>query len=303
MKIVKVEEIANFLTSKFYGSNLSIQRATSLDNAQDNVVVFSKTLKSIEIDNKCLILVPLNYEYFDHCKYTVIKVENPRLAFAKVVNKFFGYKVDIGISKTAKIGENSMVDLSVSIGENCVIGKNVVIKKGTIINHNVIISDGVVIGEDCYIKSGAVIGEDGFGFDFEKDGTPVRIPHIGSVIIGNDVEIGSNTVIVRGTLNNTIVGDNVKIDDQVFIAHNCKIGDKSVIIAFAEISGSVAIGQNCWIGPNSSIIQKVKIGDNVIIGIGTIITGDIEDNKKIMGFEGLDLKSLVKVKKRIEYGK
>ena len=74
------------------------------------------------------------------------------------------------------------------------------------------------IGKNCYIKSGAIIGEDGFGFDFEKDGTPIRIPHIGTVEIGNNVEIGSNTVIVRGTLNNTIIKDSIKIDDQVFIS-------------------------------------------------------------------------------------
>jgi len=84
---------------------------------------------------------------------------------------------------------------------------------------------------------------------------------------------------------------------------NCKVGKNTIITACAEISGSVSIGQNCWIGPNSSIIQKVKIGDNVTIGIGSIVTKDIKDNKKIMGLKGLDLKTLLKVKKKIEYGK
>ena len=112
-----------------------------------------------------------------------------------------------------------------------------IIEEGTKINHNVVISDNVKIGKNCYIKSGAILGEDGFGFDFEKDGIPIRIPHIGSVVIGENVEIGSNTVIVRGTLNDTIIEDNVKMDDQVCIAHNCKIGKSSLVIAFAEISG------------------------------------------------------------------
>jgi len=144
---------------------------------------------------------------------------------------------------------------------------------------------------------------DGFGFDFEEDGTPVRIPHIGNVIIGNNVEIGAKNTIARGTIDNTVIANNVKIDDQVHIAHNCFIGNNTIITACVEISGSVTIGENCWIGPNCSIIQKVTIGDNTTIGIGSIITKDIEANKKIMGLESLELRPLLKVKKRIEYGK
>ncbi|MBE0492580.1 MAG: UDP-3-O-(3-hydroxymyristoyl)glucosamine N-acyltransferase [Sulfurospirillum sp.] len=303
MKKVNAQEIAKFLNSEFYGVNITLDRACSLDNAQDGVLIFSKSSKNLDIQKKCLVLVPLDFEYLKESVYSVIKVENPRLAFAKVVNNFFIDNFCSGIAISTKLGKNCIIDESVSIGENCVIGNNVIIKKRTKINHNVVISDNVTVGEKCYIKSGSVIGEDGFGFDFEKDGTPIRIPHIGTVNIGNNVEIGSNTVIVRGTLNNTIIEDNVKIDDQVFIAHNSKIGRNTVVIAFAEISGSVTIGQNCWIGPNCSIIQKVKIGNNVTIGIGSVITSDIEDNKKIMGLEGLDLRNLLKVKKRIEYGK
>lgn len=303
MKIINVLDIANFLKSNFFGFNFYIEKASSLDKASDNVLVFSKGNKLEDLTSKCLVLVPLDFEYHENVSYSIIKVENPRLAFAKVVNHFFIDDQNFGISKTVKIGDNAIIDESVSIGEYCLIGKNVIIKKGTKINHHVVISDNIIIGENCYIKSGAIIGEDGFGFDFEKDGTPIRIPHIGAVVIGNNVEIGSNTVIVRGTLNDTVIGNNVKIDDQVFIAHNCDIGDKTVIIAFAEISGSVKIGENSWIGPNCSIMQKINIGNNVTIGIGAVITNNIEDNKKVMGLEGLELRNLLKVKKKIEYGK
>ena len=172
----------------------------------------------------------------------------------------------------------------------------------TIIANNVIISDNVRIGKSCYIKSNTVIGEDGFGFDFEEDGTPFRIPHIGSVYIGNNVEIGAQNTIARGTLDNTIIEDNVKTDDQVHIAHNCKIGKNTLITACVEISGSVEIGANCWIGPNSSIIQKIKIEDNVTIGIGTIVIKDVAAKKKIMALEGLSLRNLLKLKKRIKFG-
>ena len=303
MKPIYVSDIADFLTAEKYGENFSIVKVTSLDKAEDNSMVFSKKKKIDGITTKTLILVPLDFEYDENCSYSVIKVKNPRLSFAKVVNKFFIKEDKKGIENSTTIGTNCKIDVSVSIGSNCTIGDNVIIGKNTRINNNVVIYDNTIIGENCYIKSGAIIGEDGFGFDFEEDGTPVRIPHIGRVKIGDNVEIGAKSTIARATLETTLIESNVKIDDQVHIAHNCKIGKNTIITACVEISGSVSIGQNCWIGPNSSIIQKVKIGDNVTIGIGSIVTKDIEDNKKIMGLEGLDLRSLLKVKKRIEYGK
>lgn len=303
MNKIRVNDISEFLNKEYYGENIELNKACSLDNLEDQTLSFSKKSNNLLLNKRSLIIVPLDFEYVEDSIYSVIKVENPRLEFAKVVNKFFIQNKFIGISKSSKVGNNCIIGNNISIGENCVIGDNVIIEEGTIINHNVVICDNVRIGKNCYIKSGAIIGEDGFGFDFEKDGTPIRIPHIGSIEIGNNVEIGCNTVIARGTLNNTKIEDNVKIDDQVFIAHNCKIGKNTVIISFAQISGSVVIGENCWIGPNSSIIQKLKIGNNVTVGIGSVITEDIPDNKKMMGLEGLDLRSLIKLKKRIEYGK
>ena len=303
MYSIETSEIAKFLDTEYYGVNFTISNVTSLDNLKDFNLSFSNNKILDVVYKKILLLVPIEFEYNLDSSYTVIKVNNPRLSFAKVVNKFFIKKNKQEIHSSSIIGENSQIDISVSIGANCTIGNNVKIGKNTIINNNVVLFDNTVIGNNCYIKSGSIIGEDGFGFDFEEDGTPIRIPHIGKVSIGNDVEIGSNSVIVRGTLNDTIIENDVKIDDQVFIAHNCKIGTKTIIIAFAQISGSVTIGKKCWIGPNCSIIQKVKIGDNTTIGIGAIITKDIESNKKIMGLESLELRPLLKVKKRIEYGK
>ena len=123
------------------------------------------------------------------------------------------------------------------------------------------------------------------------------------MLLGSNVEIGANSSVARGSINNTIIENDVKIDDQVHIAHNCYISKNTIITAGAKLAGSVKIGKNCWIGVNSSIIQKVIIGDNSIIGIGAIITNDIEKNKKIMGLNSVELKSLVRLKRRIKYGK
>jgi len=303
MNTVKISDIAKYLDTNYYGHDFTINNVASLDNIKEYSLAFSKNKSLIKIDKKVLLLVPMEFEYHFDYNFTVIKAKNPRLLFAKVVNEFFTKEIKQGVHISSIIGDNCTLDPTVSIGANCTIGDNVTIGKNTVMNNNIVLFDNTVIGDNCYIKSGSIIGEDGFGFDFEENGTPIRIPHMGNVTIGNNVEIGSNSVIVRGTLNNTIIENDVKIDDQVFIAHNCKIGSMTVIIAFAEISGSVKIGKNCWIGPNCSIIQKVKIGDNVTIGIGSIVTKDIESNKKIMGLESLELRPLIKVKKRIEYGK
>lgn len=300
---VKVSQIALFLNTSYEGKDIILNGISSLNNIKERTLVFSKKNSFEIIDKRVLIIVPLDFKYDISSSYSIIKVKNTRLVFAKIATYFFIKKVNKGIADSTLIGTNVKISKSVSIGNNCTIGDNVYIGENTIINNNVVISDNTIIGNNCYIKSGVILGEDGFGFDFEEDGIPVRIPHIGNLVIGNNVEIGSTSVIVRGTLDNTYIADNVKIDDKVFIAHNCSIGENSIIIAFAEISGSVNIGKNCWIGPNCSIIQKVVIGDNVTIGIGAIITKDIDSNKKVMGLESLTLKELVKFKKGTKYGR
>ena len=302
--MIQVSEISNYLQKEYIGNNFLIKRPVSFDKIVNNSVTFLNNSRQKDIPNvEALVLIPKGFD--TSCfRCTFIEVENPRLSFAKIVNKYFlKMQKNKGIHQTCVLGDLCMIDESVSIGPNCVIGDRVTIGANTIINNNVVISDNVVVGSNCYIKSGAIIGEDGFGFEFEQDSFPVRIPHIGNVVIDNNVEIGSNSVIARGTLNSTTIENGVKIDDHVFIAHNCYISSNTMITAFAEISGSVTIGKNCWIGPNSSIIQKIDIGDNSTIGIGAIVTENIGKNKKIMGLNGIELRGLVRLKKRIQYGK
>jgi len=302
--MIQVSEISDYLQKGYTGKNFLIKKPVSLNKIVNNTIAFlnnnrQKSIPSVE----ALVLVPKGFD-INGFKCAFIEVENPRLSFARVVNKYFlTMRKNKGIHQTCVLGDLCTIDESASIGPNCVIGDGVVIGANTIINNNVVVSDNVIVGDNCYIKSGAIIGEDGFGFEFEQNGLPVRIPHIGNVVIGNNVEIGSNSIIARGTLNSTTIEHGVKIDDHVFIAHNCYISSNTMIIACAEISGSVTIGKNCWIGPNSSIIQKINIGDNSTIGIGAIITENIDKNKKIMGLNGIELRGLARLKRRIQYGK
>ena len=302
--MVKVSEIAKYLKKEYIGKNISIKVPASFDNIKKNSIIFlNKNNKKIISNKDVLILISKGINT-EGLKCSFIEVDNPRLSFAKIIKKYFlEKKIKKGIHKSCIIGKNCKIDKSVSIGANSVIGNGVLIEANTIINNNVVISDNVIVGDNCYIKSGAIIGEDGFGFEIVKNKPPVKIPQIGSVVIGSNVEIGANSGIARGTLNNTIIESGVKIDDHVHIGHNCHVSSNTIITACVEISGSVNIGKNCWIGPNSSIIQKIDIGENSTIGIGSIITKDIKKNKKIMGLNSIDLKSLIRLKRRIEYGK
>lgn len=301
MDFVKASEIALFLDADLEGNaDLQISKVIGLQEIDENCLSYAND-KSVKIEQtECLVLISDNVR-LDGLKCTFIKVENPRLAFAKVLQNFFIKDRTFGISKSAIIMDNCDIHSSVSIGDNSSIGNNVKIGANTIIKNNVVIYDNTEIGINCYIKSGSILGEDGFGFAFEPDGTPIRIPHIGNVIIGDNVEIGANNTIARGTLSSTILKNGVKTDDQVHIAHNCQIGHNTIITACAEISGSVIMGDNCWIGPNSSIIQKVNIADNVTIGIGSVVTKDISRYKKVMGLEALPLKNLINFKKSINW--
>lgn len=213
---------------------------------------------------------------------TYILVDNPRLYFAKIMKDFFPGNVDFGISDNVNVGENCQLG-KIILGPNAAIGDEVTVGDGTVISANVAIANKVKIGHRVLIKPNSVIGQKGFGFEFDKDGVPFAIPHIGSVEIGDDVEIGSNCTIARGTLKNTIISDFVKIDDHVHIGHNVKIGARTMITACAEISGSVKIGNDCWLGPNCSLMNQIRIGNNVLIGLGAVVTKSLPDNAVVAG--------------------
>ena len=302
--MVKVSDIAKYLKKKYIGKNVSIKIPATFDDIKKNSIVFLNK-KNIKIKNDidALILIPNGFNT-NGLKCSFIEVDDPRLSFGKILSKYFlSKKTKKSIHKTCSIGKNCKINKSVSIGINCVIGDNVSIGANTIIINNVVISDNVIIGDNCYIKSGTTVGDDGFGFAVDKNQIPVKIPQIGSVVIGSNVEVGSNSNIARGSIDNTTIEDNVKIDDQVHIAHNCYISKNTIIAAGAIFSGSVRIEKNCWIGVGCTIIQKVVVGENSTIGIGAIVTKNVKKNTTIVGLNSIEIKSLVRFKNRIKYGK
>ncbi|MFN3630213.1 MAG: UDP-3-O-(3-hydroxymyristoyl)glucosamine N-acyltransferase [Casimicrobiaceae bacterium] len=169
----------------------------------------------------------------------------------------------------ARVGAGSTICSGAVIGQNCRIGRD------CLIHSNATIADGVVLGDRVIIHSGAVIGADGFGF--EHDGTRwVKIQQLGSVLIGNDVEIGASSTIDRGAIEDTVIGDGVKIDDQVHIAHNCVVGDGTIIAGCVGVAGSTRIGRNCRIGGAAMIVGHISICDGAVVSGGTLIAASID---------------------------
>ena len=168
------------------------------------------------------------------------------------------------------------------IGNNCSISGGVIIKDNVKIANNVVIEHDVEIGENTIIQSGAIIGSDGFGTIKEND-RHLNFPHIGKVVVGSDVWIGSNTTIDRGSIGDTVIGDNTKIDNLIQIAHNVKIGKSCLIASGTAIAGTSIIGNNVSIGGQVGIIGHLKIGDNCLIGAKSLVTKSFSENLFISG--------------------
>ena len=184
--------------------------------------------------------------------------------------------VDTGaeIGPFVSIGAGARIAAGVRIGAGSAIGANVTIGQGTRLHPRVAIYDGCRIGARCVVHSGAVIGADGFGMAREGDHW-VKIPQVGAVRIGDDVEIGANTTIDRGALDDTVIEEGVKLDNLIQIAHNCVIGAHTVIAGCTGISGSTTVGRNCMIGGGVGIVGHVSICDNVVISGFSLVAKSI----------------------------
>lgn len=212
----------------------------------------------------------------------LIKVKNPKVALADVGNHFFVEKPEPGIHPTAIIHPEAKIGKDVTIGAYSVIGK-ATIGDNCVIDSNVRIYDCVQMGNRCVVKSGAVIGGDGFGFEKDADGNRFRFPQLGGVVIGDDVEIGANTCIDRGSLADTIIGHHTKINNLCHIAHNNVIGNNVEITGCCNISGSNVIEDDVWISPNASIRGWIHIGKGSTVGMAAVVVKDIPAGETWVG--------------------
>jgi UDP-3-O-[3-hydroxymyristoyl] glucosamine N-acyltransferase len=220
---------------------------------------------------------------------TLIAVTNPRLSFLRIVRSFFQPPHPSGIHPAAVIDPRAKLSSNIYIGPFTHVGQ-CSIGEGTVIYGNIHIYANTRIGRNVIIHAGAVIGADGFGFEKNEGGEWEKFPHIGGVIIEDNVEIGANTCIDRGTLGDTILREGVKTDNLVHIAHNVVVGRRSLVIAHAMVAGSVRIGEDAWIAPSACIKEKTRIGNRSIVGLSTLVLKDVPDDVTVAGIPARILK-------------
>ena len=284
-----------------------------LVNANENNITFFHSKKYQDLASKtkasfCITTKNLSHILPDTCKPIV--VVNVLIATAMVTKTFYPDSVTDDFDQNIYDIKETSLAKKVKYGKNVLIGKNVTIGINCLIGHNSIIENNVIIGEDCSIGSnviirntiikngvsildGCVIGKKGFGFFPNKDQN-FRYPHIGSVIIEDNCEIGCGSTIDRGSLSNTIIGKNTYLDNHVHIAHNNKIGNNCIIAGQVGFAGSSTLGNNVLIGGQAGISGHLKIGNNIQIGGGSGVIKDIPDNSKVMGYPAKNLKKFIK---------
>jgi len=237
--------------------------------------------------------VVLSAQFAAQCRQACIVSDNPYAYFAKVARLLNplpqapcgvhpSATVESALDPSISVFAGAHVGKNVRIGENCVIGKGCVIEDGvelgadSLLYANVTIYAGCRIGKRAIVHSGAVIGADGFGFARETDGSWIKIPQVGRVIIGDDVEIGAGTTIDRGAIEDTVLEDGVKLDNQIQIGHNVFIGAHTAMAGCVGVAGSARIGRRCTFGGGSIVLGHLSIADDVNVSAATLITKSIE---------------------------
>lgn len=292
MKTLTLAELAIITGGELFGDeSLVVSRVAPMDKAQEGDVTFLSNPKYAKHLSECqATVVMVKAEHKDQCVGNALVVSDPYVAFARVVQAMDTtpkpaddiapsavIAADVKMGENVTIGANAVIETGVELGDNvsigagCFIGKNAKLGNNTKLWANVTIYHEVSLGDDCLVQSGTVIGSDGFGYANDK-GEWIKIPQLGSVRIGNRVEIGACTTIDRGALEDTIIEDNVILDNQLQIAHNVQIGYGTVMPGGTIVAGSTKIGKYCQIGGASVLNGHITIADGVAItGMGMVM--------------------------------
>jgi len=272
---------------------LEVTRAGPLDTADKGTLTFAKAsapeadlVRLLSLSEGCAIVctADLAPRIRDHSGHALLLCDHPRFVFARLVSRHFPPpRPPEGVHPTAVIDASAQVDPSASIGAHCFVGPGCRIGRGSVLHPHVILYRDVRMAGNVTVNSGTVIGADGFGYERNERGELEKFPHLGGVLIEDEVEIGSNTSIDRGSLGDTILRRGCKIDNQIHVAHNCEIGENAVVIAQAMIGGSVVIGAGAWIAPAAVIMNQVRIGEKALAGLGAVVTKNVPAGETVMG--------------------
>tara|TARA_B100001175_G_scaffold216110_1_gene183645 strand:+ start:5316 stop:6302 length:987 start_codon:yes stop_codon:yes gene_type:complete len=301
----------NIKNKKNYQNRL-INDIKNLDQAVKNDITFYHSAKYKVLLNtsksRIVITSPKLSKFIPKSKIVLV-VDNVLVCVAKVTEFLYPSSLNDQFETKYLVEANKKKFKNVKFGLNVILGENVKIGKNSTIGHNSIIESNVIIGDDCHIGSnviikktlmgnnvsildGAIIGKKGFGF-FPYKNKNIKYPHIGMVIIGKNVEIGCNNTIDRGSLSNTIIGENSFLDNQVHIAHNVQIGKNCIITGQVGFAGSSKVGNNVMIGGQAGVSGHLTIGNNVKIGGGSGVIKNIPDNTRVMGYPAKEIKKFI----------
>ena len=318
MKSYSIQEINEILKGVIIGNTFhNITAPEQLEVANETEISFIGNRKYEKLwatSKACVAVVNEDIAIEPGENKAFIKVKNADLAMSQVLELFAPPTplFHIDIHPTATIDATATICNGARIGAGCYIGPNVIVGDDTTIYPNVTILDectigkntviwsGTVIrerchiGNDCIIHPNATIGADGFGFRPDPQRGLVKIPQIGNVIIGNNVEIGANSCVDRGKFSSTVLGDGCKIDNLVQIGHNSKLGMFCIMAGNSGLAGSVTLGNGVIIGGSASIKDHTTIGDGAIVGAGSGVTGDIPAGKTMLGYPAVEARDALK---------
>ncbi|PHM66553.1 UDP-3-O- glucosamine N-acyltransferase [Xenorhabdus stockiae] len=285
MVSIRLADLAQQLNAQLHGDgDIVITGIAPMYSANSEQITFLSDSRYTDKLAECqAAAIVLSEADLPHCKVAALVVDNPYLAYARMaqimditpqpaqdIHSSAVISPEATLGRNVAIGANAVIESGVVLGDNviigagCFVGKNTRIGTGTRLWANVSVYHNVEMGEQCLIQSGAVIGSDGFGYANDR-GNWIKIPQLGTVIIGDRVEIGACTTIDRGALDNTIIGNGVIIDNQCQIAHNVIIGDNTAIAGGVIMAGSLKVGRYCMIGGASVINGHMEICDKVTV--------------------------------------
>ena len=290
---INIDELLNSIgeVSRVLGDKgRYVSNAAPIHNAGSESVTFcnekaEKGLQMIRNSNAGVIIchADLQFAEDDYMERTLILVSRPRTAFIRIMKRFFEEEpVKYGISATAIIEREAEIHPNVYIGPNCYIGR-CRIGEGTIIHGNNYIYSNTVIGKNVVIQAGTIIGAEGVGAKRNAEGEVEKFPQIGGVIIEDNVKIGSNTSIMRGTMGNTIIGQGTTIGHLCNIGHDVIIGSHCFITSQAILGGALQMGDYTQVSMGACIRPKIEIGSNVLVGMGAVVTMNVPDGKIVFG--------------------
>lgn len=287
--MIKAKQICEYLETEYHGRHFDISCFTTIDEPKKNSILFiknksSKIIEKLRHHDDCFIVLPEEMKNFDNFKksWGYIFAENPRETFFKIINKFFTENKSNVIENSSKISSNAIIGSSVGIGMNTIISGKVIIGNNVNIGSNSLIIGPCNIGDNTNIASGVIIGEESLSISYDK-GNPIQNPQLGGVMIGKNSRIGVFSTVSRGSIGDTILGENVFLGEYAHVGHNSMVCSNTIMTIRSSICGSVIIEKEAWLGPHSVILNGVKVTEKIKLGMNSALQTNVKKSGTYFG--------------------